>query len=83
MSYNKYTYLNINEEKLLDGLKEIENLCNIISNNSFLSCNDCPLEYWCDTGLLSFVIMDSEEKDRIVNALKNIDLIIKNDKMTF
>lgn len=83
MKYHKYSYLDIDEEVLLKGLTQIQKLCNTISNKSYLNCNDCPLEYCCGNGLLSFINMYSEENDRVVNHLYKINEKIRNDKMTF
>lgn len=80
---HQYQYLDIDEEVLFDGLKQITKLCSIIIEKPYLNCDDCPLEYWCDNGLLSFINIDSEEKDRIINHLYSINEKIKKDKMTF
>lgn len=80
---NKYPFLNINEEEILKGLKQIQNICKIINKYSYLSCNDCPFNCYCETGLLSFIQVDDEEKESLAKALSNINEKIKKDKMTF
>ena len=86
MSYNKYPYLDINEEELLNGIKQIQKICNTINdvNNSYLHCTDCPFDHLCCEGDISNLhINNDEELDTIVNSLVALDKKIKNDKMTF
>ena len=81
--YMKYPYLDIDEEALVKGLAQIEKVCKTIYSKPYLNCDDCPLESYCETGLLSFIQVDSDVKENISRDLSNLNSKIRNDKMTF